>query len=161
MGWRGLCSVLLMVGGGMRMLAGEYGGRAGSTSTFERNIFHRAHDMQKAGSLMMSRPTISPPRFWPQSADERRQSSSRLRSRDKAFHQVTQLPRARDRRLDKDLQVSRSAAVITKSQNQPAKKHGRVLGFKKGWGSGPRGWGSAKARTFPNSGQVRRRCEFG
>jgi len=34
-----------------------------------KEIFHRAHDMQKAGSLMMSRPTISPPRFWPQSAD--------------------------------------------------------------------------------------------
>ncbi|GAB7329407.1 hypothetical protein MBLNU13_g01199t1 [Cladosporium sp. NU13] len=38
-----------------------------------------------------------------------------------SFHEVTQLPRARDRRADKDLQVSSSAAVTQKSSQKQRK----------------------------------------
>ena len=83
---------------------------------------------------MMSLLTISPLQTGP---DKEHKVRLGTRSRDEKYASPS-YPRSPS---DKGPTSQQIAAVISQ-------KHGGFLGFVKGRGSGPRGWGSAKARTL-------------
>lgn len=108
----------MVAGGGRRATSARvcYCGRARSTCTVERNIFNRAYDIAKGwitndvtanyiATIIVARVQAKKHKVHLGSEAERTLPSA-------------QLPHARDRRTDKDLHVSRSAAVVKKSQKQ-------------------------------------------